>query len=151
MARGKPKKLAGLRFAVHMRGVKGHDPREQEKRERQRQLQPHLRSRRQINTGSTPRTLRERLREPIHPWWQHLPSDQRNHIHQLRILRRRLFAWLKRKPQRIGLTVLAYALLCSLPLIWRLPLISLVALLPLLLVPPVGALVYWIVWQEFHT
>ncbi len=65
-------------------------------------------------------------------------------------MRRRLVAWLKRKPQRIGLTVVTYLLICGLPLAWGLPLITLVALLPLLLAPPLGWLVYWLVWKEFH-
>ena len=135
---------------ARIKAIQARDPLEQQKRERQRQLRPQLRSRRRPSADRTPTTLRERLQQPVHPWWQHLPEHQRTRQHLLRLQRRRLLAWLKRKPQRIGLTVIAYALLCSLPLLWGLPLISLVALLPLLLVPPVGVLVYWLVWQEFH-
>ena len=43
-----------------------------------------------------------------------------------------------------------YLILWSLPLLFNQPIISLFALLPLLLVPPVGMLVYLLVWKEFH-
>lgn len=149
MARNKNRQF--VRASARMKAVQARDPLEQQKLERQRQLRPQLRSRRRPSAErSDIQSLREQLQGPIHPWWQHLPEAQRTRRHQLRIRRRRLLAWLKRKPQRIGLTVIAYALLCGLPLLWGLPLISLVALLPLLLVPPVGVLVYWLVWQEFH-
>ena len=36
------------------------------------------------------------------------------------------------------------------PLLVGQVLITSFALLPLLLVPPVGVLVYWLVWKEFH-
>ena len=139
-----------VRIGAGIRAVQARDPLEQQKRERQRQLRPQLRSRRRRTNSRRPQTLRELIQAPIHPWWQHLPQIQRSRRHQLQIWRRRILAWLKRKPQRIGITVITYLLLCSLPLLKGLPLISLVALLPLMLVPPVGVLVYWLVWQEFH-
>ena len=149
MARNKNRQF--VRAAASIKAIQARDPREQQKRERQRQLRPQLRSRQQPSAEhSDAQSLREQLQGPIHPWWQHLPAEQRTRQHQLRIRRRRLLAWLKRKPQRIGLTVITYVLLCGLPLLSGLPLISLVALLPLLLVPPVGVLVSWLVWQEFH-
>ena len=90
------------------------------------------------------------MNRPIHPWWQYLPPEQKK-LHQRCGLRgRRLLAWLKRQPQRIGLAVTVYLLICAVPLMFGLTLISVVALLPLLLVPPVGFLVYWLVWKEFH-
>ena len=42
-----------------------------------------------------------------------------------------------------------YVLLWLIPLLGQV-LITSFALLPLLLVPPVGALAYWLVWKEFH-
>ena len=148
MARNKNRQF--VRASARMKAVQARDPLEQEKGERQRQLRPQLRSRQQRSGTHRSQTLREQLQGPIHPWWQHLPAELRTRQHQLRIRRRQLLAWLKRKPQRIGLTVITYVLLCGLPLLSGLPLISLVALLPLVLVPPVGVLVYWLVWQEFH-
>ena len=44
----------------------------------------------------------------------------------------------------------AYLLLCLLPLSLGLVTLTGFALLPLLLVPPVGYLIYWLVWKEFH-
>lgn len=149
-----PRRLVG-RIGAAMPRAAIRDPLEQQKRERQRQQQTRLRSRRRRTptTTSAP-SLRERLdalfSDELHPWWSHLPAEQQTRQHRFTLIRRRLQAWLKRKPQRIGLTVITYAFLCSLPLLWGLPLISLVALLPLLLVPPLGLLVYWLVWKEFH-
>ena len=153
MPRGGPKKMADLRFNVRMPRIAAQDPLEQEKRRRQSQSRPQLRSRRTSTTEPTAGLLQQLASlgtDAIHPWWSALPEDRRNHRQRWQLLSRRLWAWLKRKPQRIGFTVLTYALLCSVPLLWGLPLISLVALLPLLLVPPVGYLVYWLVWKEFH-
>jgi hypothetical protein len=135
--------------------VAARDPFEQQKRERQRQLKPRLRSRRR-NEHPTARnfSLREQFQalftHQVHPWWQHLPAEQQSDQHRWRLIWRRWLAWLKRKPQRIGLAMFVYALLCALPLFSGLPLISMVALLPLVLVPPLGLLVYRLVWHEFH-
>ena len=38
----------------------------------------------------------------------------------------------------------------SMPLLVGQPVITVFALMPLLLVPPVGLMVYWLVWKEFH-
>ena len=43
-----------------------------------------------------------------------------------------------------------YVLIWLIPLAFGQFLITVFALLPLLLVPPVGLLVYWLVWREFH-
>ena len=43
-----------------------------------------------------------------------------------------------------------YVLVWLIPLLLQQPLITSFALLPLVLVPPVGWLIYWLVWQEFH-
>ena len=63
---------------------------------------------------------------------------------------RRLNAWLGGRRQRIGLITIIYLILWSIPLLLGQPLISFFAVLPLLLVPPVGVLVYRLVWKEFH-
>ena len=46
--------------------------------------------------------------------------------------------------------VLLYLLIWSIPLLIGEALLTVFAVLPLLLVPPVGYLVYWLVWKEFH-
>ena len=43
-----------------------------------------------------------------------------------------------------------YLVLWLIPLFFGQILITSFAVLPLLLVPPVGGLIYWLVWQEFH-
>ena len=52
--------------------------------------------------------------------------------------------------QRVSLTVLIYLVIWSIPLLVGQPVITVFALMPLLLVPPVGLMVYWLVWKEFH-
>ena len=52
--------------------------------------------------------------------------------------------------QRIGVAIGLYVLIWLIPLLLQQPLITSFALLPLVLVPPVGWLIYWLVWQEFH-
>ena len=100
------------------------------------------------------RSIRSQLRHnsdaPIHPLWSFLPSAQRSRQALFQLRRRRLWAWLKQKRQRIGLVVILYLLIWSIPLLAGEPLLSAFAVLPLVLVPPVGYLVYWLVWKEFH-
>ena len=60
-----------------------------------------------------------------------------------------LVGWLQQRRQRIGVFIGLYVLIV-IPLLLQQPLITSFALLPLVLVPPVGWLIYWLVWQEFH-
>ena len=85
-----------------------------------------------------------------HPFWRYLPPDQRTPRHRRCLQRQRLWAWMQERRQRIRLVLTLYLVLWMLPLLWGQVLISLFAVLPLLLVPPVGWLVYWLVWKEFH-
>ena len=85
-----------------------------------------------------------------HPLWQHLPAERRS-LRSLRALQyRRGLAWINRRRQRIGIAVGLYLVIWLVPLLFKHVLITSFALLPLVLVPPVGGLVYWLVWQEFH-
>jgi len=52
--------------------------------------------------------------------------------------------------QRIGVALGLYILVWLIPLLLQQPLITSLALLPLVVVPPVGWLIYWLVWREFH-
>ena len=90
-----------------------------------------------------------KLADP-HPWWQHLPPERRRRRDHVRLLWRRLLAWARQRRQLIGLSISFYLLLCLFPVLLGLPALGFVALLPLLLVPPVGALVYWLTWKDFH-
>ena len=94
--------------------------------------------------------LRHSSNTPIHPLWNFLPKESRTPQFLLTLRYRRLTAWLKQKRQRIWLMVILYLLIWSIPVMAGEPLLSFFALLPLALVPPVGYLVYWLVWKEFH-
>ena len=85
-----------------------------------------------------------------HPLWQHLPPERRTRQAKLQLQARRWLAWLKQRRQRIAVAVGLYTLLWLIPLLLQQPLITSFALLPLVLVPPVGWLIYWLVWQEVH-
>ena len=85
-----------------------------------------------------------------HPFWHHLPPEQRTRTARLALKLQRLKAWLGGRRQRVSLTVFIYLLVWSMPLVVGQPIITVFALMPLLLVPPVGWLVYWLVWKEFH-
>ena len=85
-----------------------------------------------------------------HPLWRYLPADKQTPGHRRRLQRQRLWAWMQNRRQRISLLLTLYVVLWMLPLLWGQVLISLFALLPLLLVPPLGWLVYWLVWKDFH-
>ena len=85
-----------------------------------------------------------------HPFWHHLPPERRSRTARWALQLRRLRAWLGKRRQRVTLTLVVYLLVWSLPLLVGQPVITVFALMPLLLVPPVGWLMYWLVWKEFH-
>ena len=85
-----------------------------------------------------------------HPLWSYLPVERRTKRCLWNLRFRRIWAWLKGRNQRIIVFTIAYLITWSLPVLLGQALISFFALLPVLLVPPVGFLVYWLVWKEFH-
>ena len=85
-----------------------------------------------------------------HVFWQHLPPERKTRRARWILSSRRLLAWSGGRRQRISIVVGIYLIFWTLPLLFGQPMISLFALLPLLLVPPVGLLVYRLVWKEFH-
>ena len=89
------------------------------------------------------------MQEP-HPLWQHLPPERRNSWERAALRRRRLLARLQGRRERVVVVSGLYVLIWLIPLAFGQVLITVFALLPLLLVPPVGLLVYWLVWREFH-
>ena len=84
-----------------------------------------------------------------HPWWKHLPAGERAR-RQAELRRLRRVTWLLRRRQRILLSLLVYGLFCAYPLLIGQPHLSLMALLPVILVPPVTYLMYLLAWHEFH-
>ena len=86
----------------------------------------------------------------LHPLWHYRPTKDQTPLALLRLRMRRLWAWLKQKRQRIAMVLIGYVLVWSIPLLLGEPLLSVFALMPLLLVPPVGLLIYRLVWKEFH-
>ena len=90
------------------------------------------------------------LQPDPHPLWNYLPAKQRSQRARLSLEVHRTLAWMRRRRQRIAIAIATYVLLWLIPLLGGQVLITAFALLPLLLVPPVGALVYWLVWKEFH-
>ena len=85
-----------------------------------------------------------------HPLWHLLPDEQQGRRQRFDLHRKRLGAFLRRRRQLIILTIALYLSLCALTILLGLPQLAGVAILPLLLVPPVGYLIYWLVWKEFH-
>ena len=85
-----------------------------------------------------------------HPFWHHLSPERRTRTARWALELQRSKAWLGGRRQRVSLTVVIYLLVWSMPLLVGQPVITVFALMPLLLVPPVGWLVYWLVWKEFH-
>ena len=89
------------------------------------------------------------MQEP-HPLWQYLPPERRNRRERIAFRFRRLKARLQGRRERVVVVSGLYVLIWLIPLAFGQVLITVFALLPLLLVPPVGLLVYWLVWREFH-
>ena len=89
------------------------------------------------------------MRLPPHPWWRHLPPAERRR-RAVQLGRHRLLSGLARPRLRILLAGLVYAGLSLLPLLIGQLHLSLLALLPLVLVPPLGYLTYLLAWHEFH-
>ena len=84
-----------------------------------------------------------------HPWWRHVPQSERSERRRA-IRRERLHGWLRQRRQWIVLSLLTYGLFCLVPLLIGQPHLSLLAGLPLLLVPPVAYLTFLLAWHEFH-
>jgi len=85
-----------------------------------------------------------------HLFWRYMPETRKTRKACLNLYIRRILAWLGGRQQRISVAAIGYIVLWSIPLFLGQHLISLFALLPLILVPPVGWLIYQLVWKEFH-
>jgi|LauGreDrversion4_2_1035121.scaffolds.fasta_scaffold58311_2 uncharacterized BrkB/YihY/UPF0761 family membrane protein len=86
---------------------------------------------------------------PPPSWWRHIPAaEQQKRLREIRRLR--LKAWFTRRGNQMKAALAVYLLICLVPLFIGLPLLSAFAAMPLLLLPAVGYLSYWLIWQEFH-
>lgn len=89
-------------------------------------------------------------RDANHPFWTYQPSERKTLPARVALQLRRLWAWLQGKQQRLMLVLAFYLIVWIIPWLLGQPLITVFALVPLVVVPPVGLLVYWLVWREFH-
>ena len=85
----------------------------------------------------------------FHSWYEYVPRSRRRRVRLERqcLLLKSCFVLAS---VRISLLLAGYLLFCLLPLAFGLVTLTAFAVLPLLLVPPVGYLIYWLVWNEFH-
>jgi hypothetical protein len=84
-----------------------------------------------------------------HRWWRYVPREEAGE--RLRTIQRlRLASYLQRRRVQISLLISVYALLCLCSLLLGYGGLALLALLPLLLAPLLGYLVYWLTWKEFN-
>ncbi len=82
-------------------------------------------------------------------WWRYVPEPDRPKRLQ-RWRRAWLVAQLQRRRVQIALLIVLNVLIALLPWWMGLHSLTVLALLPLVSVPLVGALAYWITWGEFH-
>jgi hypothetical protein len=89
-------------------------------------------------------------RDPrLHPWWNYVPKSARaGRLNSAR--KRRWQQRFQKRPVRIAILVGLYAALCTFPLLMGVQSLAMLAVLPLLLLPALGYLVYWLTWKEFH-
>ena len=84
-----------------------------------------------------------------HPWWQHVPEERRPALINA-VRHKRLKAFLALRRSRIIILVAFYVLLCSLPVLLGGASLAMLAILPLLLLPALAGLAWWLTWKEFH-
>ena len=89
-------------------------------------------------------------RHKQHVFLLNRPPEQKTSGATIRLQLRRGWAWFQGKQQRLGVVLMLYLAIWSIPLLFGQSLITIFAVLPLLVVPPVGWLIYWLVWREFH-
>lgn len=84
-----------------------------------------------------------------HAWWSYVPEEQRSG--RLKAAQRQRWQQcLARRRNQISFLVGIYATLCAIPLLVGINSLALLAGLPLLLLPALGYLIYWLIWKEFH-
>ena len=82
-------------------------------------------------------------------WADYLPPEQRRRRERQRLLRRILMQ-LRQRRVLVGSCVGIYLLWCLALLAGGMLFAFSLALLPILLLPPLGYLAWWLVWKEFN-
>lgn len=91
----------------------------------------------------------QRPRLQDHPWWDGVPESQRQAIRsrsRWRLLKQRF----SQRRNVIATTALIYLLACLVLLLLGAGTISVLALLPLLLMPALLVMIWWLTWKEYH-
>lgn len=91
-----------------------------------------------------------RTRDPRHhPWWEHVPVRQRSET-----LRRRRFqllrANLSTQRMKVAVTLLAYGGITLVIASSGVGAMGALTLVPLLVLPALAGLAWWLTWKEFH-
>jgi hypothetical protein len=84
-----------------------------------------------------------------HPWWQHVPKRRRTVILFGSRWRNGRELLGKRKNLIVTITV-CYFILCLVPIVFGARILSLLALVPLIFLPALLCLIWWLAWNEFH-
>lgn len=84
-----------------------------------------------------------------HPWWQYVGQERRSGV-LLRRLAGRLNQWITSQQGKLTLVLLLYLSIGLVLVIQGAGLMALLTGLPLLLLPPLAYLLYWLTWKEFH-
>ena len=82
-------------------------------------------------------------------WADYLPPDQRGRRSRRR-WRQRLFTRLRQRRVLVGSCVAAYLIWCLALLANGMVFVFILALLPILFLPPLAYLAWWLVWKEFN-
>lgn len=84
-----------------------------------------------------------------HPWWNHVPRNLQARTLERRRRQRFLSALVSQRGRLVALLLIYGAITLGL-MGSGVGAISLLVLLPLLILPPLAALVWWLTWKEFH-
>lgn len=84
-----------------------------------------------------------------HSWWTYVPTQKRRSL-QLHSWRRRLRQRLIRRWNVVVAVAVVYLLMCLLLYAFGAGSLISLAILPLLLLPMVTLLAWWLAWKEFH-
>ena len=84
-----------------------------------------------------------------HAWWTHVPTEKRRGL-QWQSWRRRLRQRLIRRGTVVVAVAVVYLLLCLLLNAFGAGFLISLAMMPLLLLPIVTLLAWWLAWKEFH-
>jgi hypothetical protein len=84
-----------------------------------------------------------------HAWWTYVPTEKRRNL-QLHSWQRRLRQRFIRRRNVVVAVALFYLLLCLLLNVFGAGSLISLAMMPLLLLPMVTLLAWWLAWKEFH-